>query len=56
MLNVNSESSYEPMADLPSTMLYTQIQPQNFFGSQKKVFKCFYHIWARARQPYWFMD
>ena len=32
------------LVDPESSMLYTKIQPQSFFGSAEKEFKCFYHI------------
>ena len=34
------------LVDLESPMLYTKIQPQSFLELEKKIFKCFYHIWA----------
>ena len=32
--------------DLESSMLYTKIQPKAFLVLEKKLFKCYYHIWA----------
>ena len=42
------------LVDLLSPRIYAKIRPQSLFGSAEKIFKGFYHIWAR--QPSWSMD